>query len=110
MSSDALIHITIYLENECSENNKDKYTPSYEVSEDNSDQMIFSQHIFPEAFADWLKDGGHIIDVSPLDIRTRLTVLKQSQGMTSYVESKINRIADYIENNIEKYIGVVVVF
>ncbi|CAB3996221.1 Hypothetical predicted protein [Paramuricea clavata] len=110
MNSDALTHITIYLENNHSENDKDKYIPSYEVSENNSDQMIFSQHIFPEAFVHWCKDGGHIVYVSPLDIRTRLASLKQSQGITPYVESKINRIVDHIENNIERYIGVVIVF
>jgi hypothetical protein len=110
MNSESLVHITIYLKNDYSENNKDKYIPSYEVSEDEGDQIIFSQHILPEAFKDWCKDGEHIVHVSPWDIRIRLAALQQSHGVTSYVESKINRIINHIENNIDRYIGIVVVF
>jgi hypothetical protein len=110
MSGESLIHITIYLKNKNSTNNKDKYIPSYEVSEGENDQVLFSPHIFPKAFLDWCKDGGHIINVSPLDIRTRLMTLQRTHGVTPYVESKINRIITYIENNIERYIGVAVVF
>jgi hypothetical protein len=110
MSGESLIHITIYLKNENSTNDKNKYIPSYEVTEDDTDQLLFSQHIFPEAFVDWCKDLGHIIYVSPWDIRTRLTTLQHTHSVPSYVETKINKIITYIENNIEQYIGVVLVF
>jgi hypothetical protein len=110
MSGESLIHITIYLKNENSTNDTNKYIPSYEVSEGENDQVLFSQHIFPKAFLDWCQGGGHIINVSPLDIRTRLMTMKRTSGVTPYVESKINNIITYIENNIERYIGVSLVF
>ena len=110
MSGESLIHITIYLKNENSTNDTNKYIPTYEVSEGENDQVLFSPHIFPSAFLDWCKGGEHIINVSPLDIRTRLMTMKRTSGVTPYVESKINNIITYIENNIERYIGVSLVF
>jgi hypothetical protein len=110
MSGESLIHITIYLKNENSKDGTDKYVPGYEISEGENDQILFSPHIFPKAFLDWCMDGEHIVNVSPLDIRTRLTALQHTHTVTPYVESKINRIITYIENNIEQYIGVALVF
>jgi hypothetical protein len=110
MSGESLVHITIYLKNNHSQDNTDKYTPSYEVSENNNDQLLFSQHIFPEAFEDWCYDGAHIVDVSPLDMRKRLAALQQSHDVPQCVESKIKGIIKYIEDNLERYIGLTLVF
>ena len=110
MSGESLVHITIYLKNNHSQNNDDKYIPSYEVSEDENDQILFSQHIFPEAFDDWCHDGAHIVDVSPLDMRKRLATLQLSHSVSPYVESKIKGIIDHIEDNIDRYIGIILVF
>ena len=110
MSGESLVHITIYLKNDHSQDNDDKYTPSYEVSEDENDQILFSQHIFPEAFNDWCYDGAHIVDVSPLDMRNRLAALQLSHSVPLCVESKIKGIIKHIEDNLKRYIGIVVVF
>ena len=95
MSGESLVHITIYLKNNHSQNNDDKYIPSYEVSEDENDQILFSQHIFPEA---------------PLDMRKRLAALQLSHSVSPYVESKIKGIINHIEDNIDRYIGIILVF
>jgi hypothetical protein len=110
MSEESLIHITIYLKNNDSQDDNDKYIPSYEVSENNNDQLLFSQHIFPEAFRDWCYDGEHIVDVSPLDMRKRLAALQQSHGVPPCVESKIRGIIKHIEENLKRYIGIIVIF
>ena len=110
MSGESLVHITIYLKNNHSQDDNDKYIPSYEVSENNNDELLFSQHIFPEAFKDWCYDGGHIVDVSPLDMRKRLAVLQQSHDVPQCVESKIEKIIKHIEDNLDHYIGISLVF
>ena len=46
MSGESLVHITIYLKNSHSQDIDDKYTPSYEVSEDENDQILFSNIFF----------------------------------------------------------------
>ena len=46
MSGESLVHITIYLKNNHSQNNDDKYIPSYEVSEDENDQILFLSIFF----------------------------------------------------------------
>ncbi|CAB3977955.1 Hypothetical predicted protein [Paramuricea clavata] len=63
MGDNALTHITIYVKNEFSINDTDKYIPSYEISEDSDDQVIVSDRIFPEAFQEWARDGGHIVQM-----------------------------------------------
>ena len=110
MSGESLVHITIYLKNNHNQDDSDKYIPSYEVSENDNDQILFSQHIFPEAFDDWCYDGEHIVDVSPLDMRKRLAPLKQSHGVPPCVESKIEGIIKHIEDNLDRYIGIILVF
>ncbi|CAB3980421.1 Hypothetical predicted protein [Paramuricea clavata] len=110
MGSNALTHITIYTKNDFSTNNTDKYIPSYEISEDPDDQVIVSDRIFPEAFTDWARDGGHIVQVQPGDIRTRVETLRNEQCITPYVTSKMIKIAEYIEKNIDRYVGVTVIF
>jgi hypothetical protein len=109
MSGESLVHITIYLKNN-HDDDDDEYIPSYEVSEDENDQILFSQHIFSEAFDAWCHDGAHIVHVSPLDMCIRLAALHLSHGISPYVESKIKRIINHIEDNIDRYIGISLVF
>ncbi|CAB3978030.1 SET domain-containing [Paramuricea clavata] len=104
MEGDALTHITIYMKNEFSTNDTDKYIPSYEITENSNDQVLVSDRIFPEAFQDWCRDGGHIVQIQPWDIRARIKTLHNELCITPYVESKMIKIAEHIEKNIEKYI------
>jgi hypothetical protein len=48
--------------------------------------------------------------VSPLDMRKRLATLKESHTVPQCVESKIEGIIKHIEENLKRYIGIIVIF
>jgi hypothetical protein len=109
MSREKLIHITIYLKNDQSTGNDDKYNAAYNVDDDDLN-LLFSPHIFPEPFLDWCKDLGNIINVPPDLIRTRLKTYTTTHSVPAHIVAKIEAIANFIDKNIDKYVGIVTVF
>jgi hypothetical protein len=109
MSGEKLIHITIYLKNDQSTGNHDKYIAAYNVDDDDSN-LLFSPDIFPEPFLDWCKDLGNIINVPTDLIRTRLKTYTTTHSAPSHIVAKIEAIANFIDKNIDKYAGITTVF
>ena len=105
MSGEKLIHISIYLKNDNSKGDDDKYISVYNVDDDDAN-LLFSPEIFPEPFIDWCKDLGS----SPDLIRTRLQTYVSTHSVEPHIVAKINAIADFIDRNLDKYVGIVTVF
>ena len=109
MSGEKLIHISIYLKNDNSKGDDDKYISVYNVDDDDAN-LLFSPEIFPEPFIDWCKDLGHIVHVPSDLIRTRLQTYVSTHSVESHIVAKIKGIADYIDRNLDKYVGIITVF
>jgi hypothetical protein len=109
MSGEKLIHISIYLKNDNPKGDHDKYISAYNVDDDDVN-LLFSPEIFPEPFTDWCHDLGNIIHVPSDLIRTRLQTYVSTHSVAPHIVAKINAIADFINRNIQKYVGIVTVF
>ena len=104
MSGEKLIHISIYLKNDQATGDKDKYKPVYNVDDDD-ENLLFSPVIFPEPFLDWCKHLGNIVNVPSHLIRTRLETYSTTHSVPPHIVAKIKAIADFIDRNIDKYVG-----
>jgi hypothetical protein len=109
MSGEKLIHISIYLKNYQSTGDDDKYIAVYNVDDDDAN-LLFSPEIFPEPFLDWCNDLGNIINVPTDLIRTRLQTYSTTHSVPPHIVAKINAIANFIDKNIDKYVGIVTFF
>ena len=104
-----IIHITLYVKNDKSTCNKDRYCEGYNV-EDNDDDLLFSPIIFPECIADWAHHRGNIIKLTAADIRTRLDEFHTTHTVPVYVAAKIEGIIRYIKRHDADYLGIVTVY
>jgi hypothetical protein len=109
MSGEKLIHISIYLKNDNPKGDDDKYIPVYNVDDDDVN-LLFSPDIFPEPFVDWCNDLGNIVHIPSDLIRTRLQTYVSTHSVEPHIVAKINAIADFIDRNLDKYVGIVTVF
>jgi hypothetical protein len=109
MSGEKLIHVTIYLKNDNPKGDDDQYIPAYNVDDDDAN-LLFSPDIFPEPFFDWCHDLGNIVRVPSELIRTRLQTYVSTHIVEPHIVAKINAIADFIDRNSKKYVGIITVF
>ncbi|CAB4008327.1 Hypothetical predicted protein [Paramuricea clavata] len=99
------IHILVYVKNELSKDEHDKFKIGYEV-EDNDECIIFTPTMFKEALESYAKDHDIIYKVEPTDLHQRLQMYLATSHVPPHVESKIKRIIEYIELVYDYYIGV----
>ena len=103
------IHISVYVKNELSKDDRDKFKIGYEV-EDNDECIIFTHTMFKEALESYAKDHDIIHKVEPTDLHQRLQMYLATSHVPPHVESKIKRIIEYIERVYDDYIGVGIVY
>ncbi|CAB3982182.1 Hypothetical predicted protein [Paramuricea clavata] len=106
---DTVVHITIYVLNEKAKSEREKYKEGYCV-DDNDKSILFSPIIFPECVGDWAVRDETIIEVLSNLLCSRLEDFTQTFCVLPDVVAKVNAIIKYIENHLDIYGGVGVVY
>ena len=112
-SSVCYIEIRLFLNKKEKEKEKINTVIGYEI-EDNDKNILFSPFLFKESIQDWCSDKDYVRYYELETIKQRYILMKKEvkgiEEKHSDICFKIENLIKYIENNLDLYAGIRIIF